>query len=139
MSTRKPFYPHSQLFRTFSVGLALSLILLLCGFLSILPQALSVAHADETAPDLPSWAIGPFARSSSNPLLTPEGTGFESKNVYNPGVVIRNGIYYMLYRAQDTHNYSSIGEAQSTDGIHFTRNPTPVITGSAADNDAHRR
>ena len=137
MATRKQVYSRLQLFRTFSVVLTLSTILLLCGFLSFLPQALSIAHADETAPDLPSWAIGPFTRSPSNPLLTPEGTGFESKNVYNPGVVIRNGVYYMLYRAQDAHNFSTIGYAQSTDGIHFTRNPTPVITGSQATNDAH--
>lgn len=124
-----------QLFCSFSVVLVLSTIFLLCSFLSISPH--TIAHADETAQDLPSWAIGPFTRSSSNPLLTPEGTGFESKNVYNPGVFINNGTYDMLYRAQDANNFSTIGFAQSTDGIHFTRNPTPVITGDQADNDAH--
>ena len=137
MLTHQPLYSRLHLFRTFSIGLVLSLLLLLCGLFSFLPQALPIAHADETAPDLPTWAIGPFTRSSNNPLLTFEGNGFEAKDVYNPGVVIRNGTYYMLYRALDSQSRTSIGEAQSTDGIHFTRNPTPVITGSQADNDAH--
>ncbi len=34
----------------------------------------------------------------------------------------------MLYRAQDAHGTSRLGYAESTDGIHFTRRPEPVLS-----------
>ena len=89
----------------------------------------SAAHADYTSANLPNWAIGPFTRYSGNPILSPQGSGFEAADVFNPGVVNRNGTWQMLYRAQNTDGGpSQIGYASSTDGYHFTRYAgNPVI------------
>lgn len=91
----------------------------------------AAAHAsDYTASNLPDWAIGPFTRQAQPtpaPVLTPQGTGWESQHVLNPGVVYRNGAYQMLYRA-DGGGPDQIGHATSTDGLHFTRDAAnPVI------------
>jgi predicted GH43/DUF377 family glycosyl hydrolase len=82
-----------------------------------------------TGSPYPDWAAGPFTRVPQNPLLTPQGTGFEQDDVYNPGVLYRNGMTQMLYRGQNnTTGLSEIGYAYSTDGISFTRYPgNPVI------------
>lgn len=82
-------------------------------------------------PDLPYWAIGPFQKYGPNPILSPQGsgTGWESKNVLNPGVMVDDtGCFQMVYRAQDqTNNYSQIGYAHGVDGVTFSRNANPVI------------
>ncbi|MEV6928141.1 hypothetical protein AB0M46_27090 [Dactylosporangium sp. NPDC051485] len=88
------------------------------------------AAADYTGTNLPDWAIGPFSRYNANPILTAQGSGFEANETYNPGVVVRGGVYRMLYRGQrgDT---SQIGYATSTDGHTYTRYAgNPVITNS---------
>jgi predicted GH43/DUF377 family glycosyl hydrolase len=79
---------------------------------------------DRTWPD---WAIGPFQRYARNPLLSPQGTGWESVNAFNPGVVCSDGIFHMLYRAQAKAWTSREGYAESKDGITFTSRPDPVI------------
>lgn len=87
-------------------------------------------------PVFPDWAIGPFTRYGSqpdsseggNPVLMPQGTGFEGGDTFNPGVVYRDGKFQMLYRAQASDGISTVGLASSTDGHHFTRYPgNPVI------------
>ena len=75
----------------------------------------------------PAWAIGPFVRYGGNPLLRPQGTGWESHNVYNPGVLFDQGKFRMLYRAQGRPITSRAGYAESLDGVNFTRNPEPLI------------
>jgi predicted GH43/DUF377 family glycosyl hydrolase len=81
-----------------------------------------------SAPALPSWAIGPFTRYRGNPILRPQGTGWESLEAFNPGVVRVGGVYHMLYRGTRPVNISEIGAATSTDGIHFNRYAgNPVI------------
>ncbi len=86
---------------------------------------------DYTANNLPSWAIGPFTRSGNNPILTPEGSGWEGANVYNPGVIIENNTFKMIYRGQASSGTSEIGYATSTDGKTFTRSANnPVISAS---------
>jgi len=59
---------------------------------------------------------------------------WEAGSVLNPNVLYDNGIFRMIYRATndiDTNTdggyVSSIGYAESRDGIHFTRFPTPLI------------
>jgi predicted GH43/DUF377 family glycosyl hydrolase len=90
--------------------------------------ALLGSQAARAADSLPKWAIGPFARYAGNPILKPQGTGFESLQTFNPGVVRVNGVYHMLYRGTMPVNISAIGAATSTDGIHFTRySGNPVI------------
>jgi beta-1,2-mannosidase len=76
-----------------------------------------------------SWKL-PFAawhRVSQNPILSPQGDGWESAGTFNPALVIHDGKYVMLYRAQDRHRTSRLGYAESGDGMHFTRRPEPVL------------
>jgi predicted GH43/DUF377 family glycosyl hydrolase len=53
--------------------------------------------------------------------------GWENKNVLNPTALVRNGKFHLLYRAQDSLGTSRIGMATSTDGIHFVKNPAPIL------------
>jgi predicted GH43/DUF377 family glycosyl hydrolase len=91
------------------------------------------SQADDGPSALPSWAIGPFQRYQHNPLLAPPAvptasTSWEWPEAFNPGVVVVNGVFHMLYRGAASGNYSSIGAATSTDGHHFTPAPdNPVI------------
>jgi predicted GH43/DUF377 family glycosyl hydrolase len=81
----------------------------------------------------------PFSKLDSvNPVMQPGNLEFicpvqqkpvkwEAKNVFNPAMVVRHDTLFMLYRAQDSAGCSRIGLAYSMDGIHFTRNPAPVL------------
>ncbi|HEY0807238.1 MAG TPA: hypothetical protein VGD84_19375 [Pseudonocardiaceae bacterium] len=91
------------------------------GLLAASLTSASVARADYTAANLPNWAIGPFTRASQNPLLIPQGNGWESNDVFNPGVLVHNGTFEMLYRGQNASGLSQTGFASSTDGTSFTR------------------
>lgn len=84
--------------------------------------------------DTDTLVLGPFVKYPSNPILLPQGTGFESKAVFNPTVVVKDGTVYMLYRAENWegkgwwNGTSCIGLAYSKDGVHFTRySKNPVI------------
>ena len=66
------------------------------------------------------------------PILTPQGDGFEANGVFNPAVVRDGDRYVMLYRAQDAKGTSRLGIATSEDGIHFLREPDPVLAPEAA-------
>ena len=78
--------------------------------------------------------IGHFEKYHGNPILLPQGTGFEAKAVFNPAAIVVNDTIYLFYRAEDWTGHgkwngtSRIGLAYSIDGIHFTRRPKPVIT-----------
>jgi len=74
------------------------------------------------------WAPGPFTKYAGNPILTPQGDGFESWAVFNPAVILKDHTFCMLYRAQDHNGTSRIGLAKSVDGINFTRRPEPVLS-----------
>ena len=60
-----------------------------------------------------------FTRSENNPILAPRGDGFESHEVLNAAAIDLNGSIYILYRAMDAANTSTIGLAISHDGIHI--------------------
>ena len=106
----------------------------------------------QPSPEKP-WMLGPFQKKNAdNPILAAkanttffcpvrqETVRWEEKDVFNPAVVVRNGKVYMLYRAEDTvgkfAGTSRLGLAVSSDGIHFTRRPTPVFY---PDNDALKK
>lgn len=76
--------------------------------------------------------FGTWHRASPTPILSPRGDGWESAGTFNPAVVLQNGKFVMLYRAQDAHGTSRLGYAESADGIHFTRRPKPVLSPEAA-------
>ncbi len=94
----------------------------------------------------------PFAKSDEvNPLLTPDTTTifncpiignvkWEEKDVFNPAAIVRHDTVFMLYRAEDKvgkfAGTSRIGLAWSTDGLHFTRHPIPVLY---PDNDEQKK
>lgn len=58
-----------------------------------------------------------FTRASQNPILSAQGASFESRNVLNTAAIDINGSVYLLYRAMDAANTSSIGLAISKDGV----------------------
>ncbi len=60
-----------------------------------------------------------LTRAPENPILTPQGDGFESRDVFNAAAVDIDGVVHIFYRAMDTHNTSTIGLALSKDGIHI--------------------
>ena len=68
-----------------------------------------------------------FTRAAENPILAPKGEGFESCEVMNAAAIDLNGSVYILYRAMDKANTSSIGLAISRDGINIDeRLPDPI-------------
>jgi len=72
--------------------------------------------------------FGLLRRASETPILSPRGDGWESAGTFNPAVVVRDGKFIMLYRAQDHAGTSRLGYAESVDGIHFTRRDEPVLS-----------
>lgn len=100
-----------------------------------------------------NWALLAFVKSDEvNPILTPDSTTeffcpvrreklkWEEKDVFNPAAVVRNDTVFLLYRAEDKigkfAGTSRIGLAWSTDGLHFTRHPSPVLY---PDNDSLKK
>jgi len=84
--------------------------------------------------DLP---FGPWTRASNDPILSPQGTTWESAGTFNPAVTFvpakdsnttDPGVFIMLYRAQDDSGTSRLGYAESNDGLHFTRRPEPILS-----------
>src|SRR5258705_8464112 len=72
------------------------------------------------------WPFGPWRRTSDGPILSPQGSGWESAGTFNPAVVEYNGKFVMLYRAQDAAGTSRGWYAGKTDGNHFPPPPGPV-------------
>lgn len=78
-------------------------------------------------------ALEGLRKYSGNPILSPQGNGWESKDVFNPAAVVKDNQVYLLYRAEDRtgvgqwNGTSRIGLAISHDGLHFERQAEPVI------------
>jgi beta-1,2-mannosidase len=106
------------------------------GALSLLALALSVAHGQRLGLFLPTSKEPPvifsdWHRVSDGPILSPEGSAWESAGTFNPAIVFASGKFVMLYRAQDSGGTSRLGYAESLDGIHFRRRPEPVLSPEA--------
>src|SRR5262245_40014265 len=106
--------------------------------------------------DRQSWMLGPFSKpADANPVVTPNPTArfhspmndstvaWEAYATFNPAAVVKDGKVFLLYRAEDASGVEQIGGhtsrlglAESTDGLHFTRRPTPVLY---PDTDAQRQ
>jgi predicted GH43/DUF377 family glycosyl hydrolase len=104
-----------------------------------------------------NWGLGHFVRPGDvNPAITPRADSvffcpmrktpihWESLHTFNPAAVVRNGKVYVLYRAEDDSgemqigmHTSRLGLAESDDGVHFTRRPSPVLY--PADDDQKER
>jgi len=94
-----------------------------------------------------SWMFGPFTKPvAANPVIVPDAAStfhspmgdttvkWEEYATFNPAAVVRNGKVFVLYRAEDAsgameigHHTSRLGLAESSDGLHFTRRPEPVL------------
>lgn len=70
-------------------------------------------------------------RLSDKPILTPGPEAFDAKGAYNPAAVRLGKKIVLLYRAQDDKGISYIGYASSDDGIHFQKEPKPVLSPEA--------
>jgi predicted GH43/DUF377 family glycosyl hydrolase len=92
--------------------------------LFLLALASSLALSAET----PTPPFGTWTRASNVPILSPQGSAWESAGTFNPAVVLYNGKFAMLYRAQDAAGTSRLGYAESSDGLHFTRRLDPVLS-----------
>jgi beta-1,2-mannosidase len=75
--------------------------------------------------------INSWKRLADTPVLAPQGTAWESAGTFNPAVVVKDGKFVMLYRAQDANGTSRLGYAVSEDGIHFVRRAAPVLSPEA--------
>jgi beta-1,2-mannosidase len=75
--------------------------------------------------------FGKWTRVVDKPIVFPQGSSFESAGTFNPSVVMYDGEFVMLYRAQDRKGKSSLGYATSEDGVHFTRRQEPVFVSEA--------
>ena len=86
-----------------------------------------------TTTDNESWQLGPFSKYDGNPIIAPQGSTWESKDVFNPAAWSDGKTIYILYRAEDStgigewNGTSRIGLAESTDGFHFRRHDNPVF------------
>lgn len=90
------------------------------------------------------WMLD-FKKTTVNPIMTADSTyifndpvsnkavQWQKADVFNPGAVVRNDTVFVLFRAEDNPKAilggrtSRIGLAYSTDGIHFTKHPQPVL------------
>ena len=99
--------------------------------------------ATNDAKENKNWTLLPFVKADdANPILIPDSSAifncpiigkvkWEEKDVFNPAAVIRHDTVFLLYRAEDKigkyAGTSRIGIAWSTDGLHFTKHPVPVL------------
>ena len=69
-----------------------------------------------------------LVRVSPQPVFLPDPTSdCEAYNVFNPGVIYRDSLFHMFYRAQGLDWISRIGYAVSQDGIHWNRLRRPIL------------
>jgi predicted GH43/DUF377 family glycosyl hydrolase len=89
------------------------------------------------------WPLIPFVKADdANPVLEAGHNKFyctvredtvlwDEKDVFNPAAVVRNNKVYLIFRAEDNigkyAGTSRLGLAISDDGLHFTKQPTPVL------------
>jgi predicted GH43/DUF377 family glycosyl hydrolase len=117
-----------------------------------------VGSAFLLADSLPGhWMLAGFMRPPhAQPIITPRPDStfrdtpkstqvhWEALHTFNPAAITRGGKVYVLYRAEDDSgenkiggHASRIGLAESDDGIHFRRDPNPVLY--LADDDQRQR
>jgi predicted GH43/DUF377 family glycosyl hydrolase len=112
-----------------------------------LPNHAQHSKAPAATTKATAWMLGPFVRpENAQPVITarPESVftdpildkpvHWEALHTFNPAAVVRDGKIYVLYRAEDDSgtmqigmHTSRLGLAVSGDGLHFTREDTPVF------------
>jgi predicted GH43/DUF377 family glycosyl hydrolase len=124
-------------------ALCVAWFLLAAGF----PNHAQHSKAPTATTKATAWMLGPFTRpENAQPVITarPESVfsdpifdkpvHWEALHTFNPAAVVRDGKIYVLYRAEDDSgtmeigmHTSRLGLAVSEDGLHFTREDTPVF------------
>src|SRR3954467_13165655 len=94
----------------------------------LLAASVTLMAQSHESPDAPIN----IERISTTPAISPSGTGFASAGSFNPAAVRHSGKIVLLYRAQDKNGTSTIGYAESKDGVHFTSKEQPVFLPEAA-------
>jgi predicted GH43/DUF377 family glycosyl hydrolase len=114
--------------------LTCSVLLFSCG-----PDGGSAPQEEEV-----QWAMGPFDKvDEANPCLLPDSAfsfycplqqdtvRWAVKDVFNPASVVRGDTLFLVFRAEDSvgryAGTSRLGLAFSHDGLHFQKEPTPVL------------
>ena len=95
-------------------------------------------------PSVQNWMLG-FKKTTINPIMVADSSytfqdpisreevQWQKADVFNPGAIVRNDTVFLLFRAEDNPaailggRTSRIGLAYSTNGIHFTKHPEPVL------------
>lgn len=117
-----------------------------CVFAICIGVSLLYGTAGGQVPQAVTTPFGPWTRPVITPVIAPEKTSifhdplaganvhWEALHTFNPAAIVREGKVYVLYRAEDDSGSMSIGGhtsrlglASSADGIHFTREPQPVL------------
>ena len=119
-------------------------LLFLLAFVVISMSNSGVFQLKASAATLPTWALGPFTRPVSTPVISPNAnltfsdpmTGTTVKwaqgQTFNPASIVVGSTMNVLFRAEDgagvgIGSYTSrVGRATSTNGINFTIQSTPV-------------
>ncbi len=112
-------------------------------FLALATLAFACNNNNSEVKKAKDWTLVPFTKvDSANPILLPDTLSFKcpirnaivhwaEKDVFNPAALVRNDTVFLLYRAEDKigkyAGTSRIGLAWSTDGLHFTKHPVPVL------------
>lgn len=132
---------------------SLTLLIVITALACTTPGSKTQSNISESNKSLSdNWTLLEFSKADNvNPILKPGNLSFmdpilnkeilwENKDVFNPAVVVRNGKIYLLYRAEDIigkyAGTSRIGLAESTDGLHFTKQAHPVLY---PDNDPQKK
>ena len=128
-------------------ALCVAWFLLAAGFPNHAQHSKAQTKAPAATTEASAWMLGPFTRpENAQPVITarPESVftdpildkpvHWEALHTFNPAAVVRDGKIYVLYRAEDDSgtmqigmHTSRLGLAVSEDGLHFTREDTPVF------------
>ena len=80
-----------------------------------------------TSDDGISWT-----KHDSNPVLTPNSSGWDSSHVYSQGVLYEGGTVYLFYTAKGSSS-EQIGYATSADGVNWSKSSSnPVLPPSSS-------
>lgn len=106
---------------------------------------LTTCRSKTTSDSLDSIAYENFKKPAENPILRADSSyifycpmkkdsvRWQRADVFNPAAIVKDGKIMLLYRAEDNPKAhlggrtSRIGLAESSDGIHFKKYPTPVL------------
>ncbi|MDQ1451231.1 MAG: beta,2-mannosidase [Acidobacteriaceae bacterium] len=128
-------------------ALCVAWFLLAAGFPNHAQHSKTQPKAPAATTKTTAWMLGPFTRpENAQPVITAQPASvftdpilgkpvnWEALHTFNPAAVVREGKVYVLYRAEDDSgtmqigmHTSRLGLAVSEDGVHFTREATPVF------------